>query len=233
MANRTRWHNSLCSVCRMRMPFAGSKCYPCHTAHKAGLPTLPPDLIQPLLASRLSPEVTAIIAPAVVPPPKDRTGPPSLPVPMRSAPFWVWAVGSLAMVLCALWSQNTPKSTSQSVPSSPPLAAHSAEPAPAIPADVRSRPPVSVARVPPPARFVNPSAPIGTNYYSRYYDNSYRPPVGEHYVHGYYRRDGTYVTGHYRTNPDNSFWNNWSSQGNINPYTGRVGTKQPPHHRRR
>lgn len=62
----------------------------------------------------------------------------------------------------------------------------------------------------------------------RYYDYDYRPAVGEHYVSGYHRRDGTYVRGHYRTNPDDSFWNNWSSQGNVNPHTGRVGNKRPP-----
>jgi hypothetical protein len=45
-----------------------------------------------------------------------------------------------------------------------------------------------------------------------------------HYVRGYVRRDGTYVAGHYQTNPDSSRLNNWSSQGNVNPYTGKVGT---------
>jgi hypothetical protein len=64
--------------------------------------------------------------------------------------------------------------------------------------------------------------------YSRYYDYDYRPAVGYHFVNGYYRWDGTYVIGHFRTNPDDSFWNNWSSYGNVNPYTGRVGTKRPP-----
>jgi hypothetical protein len=60
-----------------------------------------------------------------------------------------------------------------------------------------------------------------------YYDYNYRPPVGEHYVQGHIRRDGTYVQGHYQTNPDNSFWNNWSSKGNVNPHTGKVGTRLP------
>ncbi len=61
----------------------------------------------------------------------------------------------------------------------------------------------------------------------RYFDFSYRPPVGEHYVDGYFRRDGTWVDAHFRTDPDDSFWNNWSSIGNVNPHTGRVGTKTP------
>lgn len=62
----------------------------------------------------------------------------------------------------------------------------------------------------------------------RYYDYNYRPSVGDHYVDGYFRSDGTYVQGHRRTNRDDSFWNNYSSYGNINPYTGRRGTRLPP-----
>lgn len=62
---------------------------------------------------------------------------------------------------------------------------------------------------------------------SRRFDPSYRPPVGEHSVRGYYRKDGTYVRPHVRTNPDSSFWNNHSSLGNVNPHTGRLGTKLP------
>jgi hypothetical protein len=70
---------------------------------------------------------------------------------------------------------------------------------------------------------------VGRSYdYSRYYDYTYRPPVGNHYVNGYFRSDGSYVQGHYKTNRDDSFWNNWSSQGNINPYTGKTGYKLPP-----
>ena len=64
--------------------------------------------------------------------------------------------------------------------------------------------------------------------YSQYYDYNYRPPIGHHYVQGYYRRDGTYVSGHFKTDADDSFWNNWSSRGNINPYTGKTGSKVPP-----
>lgn len=47
------------------------------------------------------------------------------------------------------------------------------------------------------------------------------------YVQGYTRRDGTYVAPHYRTNPDSSRTNNYSAQGNYNPYTGQVGTVNP------
>jgi hypothetical protein len=75
--------------------------------------------------------------------------------------------------------------------------------------------------------YLSTTPPIPSTDYSRYYDPTYRPAVGEHYVNGYFRLDGTYVHGHYRTNPDNSFYNNWSTKGNVNPYTGKVGTKEP------
>jgi hypothetical protein len=45
------------------------------------------------------------------------------------------------------------------------------------------------------------------------------------YVNGYYRSNGTYVKPHYRSNPDGIKQNNWSYKGNVNPYTGKVGTK--------
>ena len=48
------------------------------------------------------------------------------------------------------------------------------------------------------------------------------------YVEGYYRSDGTYVAPHYRSSPDGNFYNNWSTKGNYNPYTGKAGTKTMP-----
>ena len=45
-------------------------------------------------------------------------------------------------------------------------------------------------------------------------------------VKSYYRNDGTYVQQHRRTVPDYTRNNNWSTQGNINPYTGKKGYKQ-------
>jgi hypothetical protein len=47
-------------------------------------------------------------------------------------------------------------------------------------------------------------------------------------VRGYHRKDGTYVRPHMRSNPDGNFNNNWSTIGNINPYTGKLGTKTQP-----
>ncbi len=51
---------------------------------------------------------------------------------------------------------------------------------------------------------------------------------GTVHVKGYTRKDGTYVQPHNRTAPDGNFNNNWSTQGNVNPYTGEDGTKTEP-----
>jgi hypothetical protein len=47
------------------------------------------------------------------------------------------------------------------------------------------------------------------------------------WVDPYTRRDGTYVGGHYRSNPDGNPYNNWSYPGNVNPYTGKQATGDP------
>jgi len=49
----------------------------------------------------------------------------------------------------------------------------------------------------------------------------------DEYVQGYYRKNGTYVEGHHRTAPDGNPFNNYSTQGNVNPYTGQPGTVNP------
>jgi hypothetical protein len=46
-------------------------------------------------------------------------------------------------------------------------------------------------------------------------------------VRGYYRRDGTYVAPHYRSNPDDNPDNNYTYPGNVNPYTGRIAPGNP------
>ena|SRR5665213_50633 len=47
----------------------------------------------------------------------------------------------------------------------------------------------------------------------------------EHYVRGYTKSDGTYVAPHMQTNPNGTRNDNWSTRGNVNPYTGQEGTK--------
>lgn len=46
-------------------------------------------------------------------------------------------------------------------------------------------------------------------------------------VSGYYRKNGTYVQPHYRSNPDGNPYNNYSYPGNTNPYTGKVAGGNP------
>ncbi|WP_147406486.1 hypothetical protein [Pseudomonas reidholzensis] len=48
------------------------------------------------------------------------------------------------------------------------------------------------------------------------------------YVGAYTRSDGTHVQAHYRSAPDGNLGNNWSTLGNINPYTGEPGTLISP-----
>ena len=47
----------------------------------------------------------------------------------------------------------------------------------------------------------------------------------DHYVRGYFRKNGTYVQPYMRTNRDRTRNNNYSTRGNVNPYTGIHGTK--------
>jgi len=46
-------------------------------------------------------------------------------------------------------------------------------------------------------------------------------------VKGYTRSDGTYVAPHYRSSPNSTTTDNYSTKGNVNPYTGEVGTRNP------
>jgi len=48
-----------------------------------------------------------------------------------------------------------------------------------------------------------------------------------HRVRGYVTRGGVYVQPHRATNPDRSRFNNYSTRGNYNPYTGKIGTRYP------
>ena len=45
------------------------------------------------------------------------------------------------------------------------------------------------------------------------------------YVNGYTRSNGTYVQGHYRSSPNSTQRDNYSTKGNYNPYTGKRGSK--------
>jgi len=59
-------------------------------------------------------------------------------------------------------------------------------------------------------------------------DYSPRAPKGDTYVQSYLKKDGTFVEGHYRSASNGDFYDNYSTKPNINPYTGKEGTKVTP-----
>jgi hypothetical protein len=63
----------------------------------------------------------------------------------------------------------------------------------------------------------------GSNYRQA---SGYQPAstVDAVWVNAYYRADGTYVSGHYRSRADGDPSNNWSTSPNVNPYTGKPGS---------
>ncbi len=48
---------------------------------------------------------------------------------------------------------------------------------------------------------------------------------GNHAIRGYVKSNGTYVAPSHATNPNGTKLDNWTTRGNVNPYTGKVGTK--------
>lgn len=48
-----------------------------------------------------------------------------------------------------------------------------------------------------------------------------------HPVQGYTTNSGTYVPPHQQTNPNSTQTDNYGTRGNVNPYTGAVGTRTP------
>jgi len=45
------------------------------------------------------------------------------------------------------------------------------------------------------------------------------------HVRGYVKKSGKYVAPHQRTKPNKTKSDNWSNKGNVNPYTGKPGSK--------
>ncbi|MEH2501490.1 hypothetical protein V1290_000301 [Bradyrhizobium sp. AZCC 1578] len=48
-----------------------------------------------------------------------------------------------------------------------------------------------------------------------------------HSVQGHITSSGTYVPPHTATNPNSTQMDNYSTRGNVNPYTGAAGTRTP------
>ncbi|MDC0176107.1 hypothetical protein OAJ60_04130 [Planctomycetaceae bacterium] len=58
-----------------------------------------------------------------------------------------------------------------------------------------------------------------------------RVEAGDIWVRSYFRANGTLVKPHYRSRPDGNLFNNYSTYPNINPYTGKTGTRRVPSYR--
>ena len=52
------------------------------------------------------------------------------------------------------------------------------------------------------------------------------PALADNYVRGYVKQDGTYVQPHYQSEPNQYRRDNYSAQGNSNPYTGQQGSQR-------
>lgn len=50
---------------------------------------------------------------------------------------------------------------------------------------------------------------------------------GQIWVDSYYKDSGINVNGHYKTEKNDIIWDNYSTKGNINPYTLKEGTVNP------
>jgi hypothetical protein len=48
-------------------------------------------------------------------------------------------------------------------------------------------------------------------------------------VHGYTKRNGTVVKPYTRTHENSTQRDNFSTKGNVDPYTGKIGTKEATH----
>lgn len=46
-------------------------------------------------------------------------------------------------------------------------------------------------------------------------------------VRNYIRRNGTFVRSHWRTSPNHTRFDNWSTRGNVNLFTGKKGYRKP------
>lgn len=49
--------------------------------------------------------------------------------------------------------------------------------------------------------------------------------TGSHSTSGYMKSNGTHVAPSHATNPNGTKADNWSTKGNVNPYTGKEGAK--------
>lgn len=73
------------------------------------------------------------------------------------------------------------------------------------------------------AQYYKKSYYTPASYSSSYYTPAKKPAVT--YQSTYTRSNGTVVSGHYKTTADYTNRNNYSTVGNVNPYTGSIGSR--------
>ena len=59
------------------------------------------------------------------------------------------------------------------------------------------------------------------------HSSSHASSGGSHRISGYTKKSGTHVAPAHATNPNKTKRDNYSSKGNVNPHTGKAGTKDP------
>lgn len=64
-------------------------------------------------------------------------------------------------------------------------------------------------------------------YQRPYQANPYTQQRSYENVRPYVNRQGEFYQGHRRSAPDGNPYNNWSSRGNTNPFTGQRGYRNP------
>lgn len=52
------------------------------------------------------------------------------------------------------------------------------------------------------------------------------PSFDVEYQSGYFKKDGTYVNSHFKTKKNGTKRDNYSTYPNINPYTGKIGSRK-------
>lgn len=52
------------------------------------------------------------------------------------------------------------------------------------------------------------------------------PAYADTWVNGYCKSNGKCVKGYWRSDPNSTTSDNYSTKGNVNPYTGKKGTKK-------
>lgn len=68
----------------------------------------------------------------------------------------------------------------------------------------------------------------GGSHHSSHSSRTYLPKSSsDGRTSGYTKRNGTHVQSYMHTAPDHTRSNNFSTSGNVNPYTGKRGSKSP------